>query len=42
MNNNNIIKFNYNPKEPLITHCSYCFKNVEEFRNKPISFSHQE
>lgn len=37
-----IIKYKTNPNKPLITHCSYCFKNIEEYKNKIKSFSHQE
>ncbi len=37
-----ILKFDYNPSKPLITHCSYCFKSIEEYKNKLKSFSHQE
>jgi len=40
--NNNTLKYRYNPSKPLITHCSYCFKNIEEYKNKLKSFSHQE
>lgn len=29
-----ILKFDYNPSKPLITHCSYCFKSIEEYKNK--------
>ena len=39
--NNKIIQFKFNPKKPLITHCSFCFKNIEEYKNKLKSFSHQ-
>ena len=39
---NNILKYKFNPKKPLITHCSYCFKSIEEYKNKLRSFSHQE
>ena len=38
----NTIKFKYDSNKPLITHCSYCFKNIDEFKNKLNSFSHQE
>ena len=38
----NLIKFRSNPTKPLITHCSYCFKNIEQYRNKIISFAHTE
>ena len=40
--NYQIIKFKNKPNKPLITHCSYCFKNIEEFRKKLTSFAHQE
>ena len=40
--NYNILKFKNNPTKPLITHCTYCFKNIEEFKNKLNSFSHKE
>ena len=26
----------------MITHCSYCFKDIEEYKNKLKSFAHQE
>ena len=29
--NNNTLKFYYKPTKPLITHCSYCFKDMEEY-----------
>ena len=31
-----------NPNKPLITHCSYCFKNIDEYKNKLKSYIHQE
>jgi len=37
-----ILKYHYNPSKPLITHCSYCFKSIEKYKNKLESFSHQE
>ena len=37
-----ILKFDYNPSKPLITHCSYCFKSIEEYKNKLKSYGHQE
>ena len=37
-----VIKYDYNPTRPLITHCSYCFKNIEQYRNKLLSFAHTE
>ena len=40
--NNNLLRFKYNPTKPLITHCSYCFKNIEEYKNKLSSFAHKE
>ena len=39
---NNTLKYTYNPSKPLVTHCSYCFKNIDDYRNKLKSFSHQE
>ena len=39
---NNLIKYKDKPSKPLITHCSYCFKNIEEYKIKLKSFSHQE
>ena len=39
---NNTLKFDFNCSKPLITHCSYCFKSLEEYKNKFKSFSHQE
>ena len=41
-NNNKIHKYKFNPSKPLITHCSYCFKSIEEYKNKLKSFTHQE
>ena len=38
----NTLKYFYDKKKPLITHCSYCFKDLEEYKNKLKSFSHQE
>ena len=38
----NILKYKNNESKPLITHCSYCFKNIEKYKNKLISFPHQE
>ena len=40
--NYKIIKFKKDPKKPLITHCSYCFKNIEEYRKKLTYYAHQE
>ena len=42
MNKNNILIYKDNPSKPLITHCSYCFKNIDEYKNKLNSFPHQE
>jgi beta-1,4-mannosyl-glycoprotein beta-1,4-N-acetylglucosaminyltransferase len=39
---NHILKYKINPSKPLITHCSYCFKELEQYKNKIKSFSHQE
>ena len=38
----NLLKYKFNPTKPLITHCSFCFKSIEEYRNKIKSFAHQE
>jgi len=40
--NNNTLKYKLNSSKPLITHCSYCFKDLEQYKNKIISFAHQE
>ena len=40
--NNTLIKYKYKPSKPLLTHCSYCFKNIEEYKDKLKSFSHQK
>ena len=32
----------HNSFKPLITHCSFCYSELEKYRNKLISFSHQE
>ena len=42
INNNNTLKFEFNQSKALITHCTYCFKNMEQFKNKLKSFAHQE
>ena len=39
---NNILKYKFNPSKPLLTHCSYCFKELEQYKNKIISFAHKE
>jgi hypothetical protein len=39
---NNTLKYKLNPSKALITHCSYCFKDLEQYKNKIKSFSHQE
>jgi len=39
---NNTLTYDYNPSKPLITHCSYCFKDIEEYKNKLKSFAHEE
>ena len=39
---NKFLKYKLNPSKPLITHCTYCFKELEQYRNKIKSFSHQE
>ena len=31
-----------NPYNPIITHCSYSFKNFDEYKNKLKSYIHQE
>ena len=36
---NHILKYKINPSRPLITHCSFCFKKLEQYKNKIISFS---
>ena len=38
----NTLKYKDNPNKPIITHCSYCFKDMEEYRNKIRSYGHQE
>ena len=40
--NRNTLKYSFNQSKPLVTHCSFCFKDIEEFRNKLKSFTHQE
>ena len=37
-----LMKYDYNPSKPLLTHYSYCFKNIEEYKNKLKSFAHTE
>ena len=41
-NDSNTIKYEYNPNKALITHCTYCFKSVEEYKNKLSSFTHTD
>jgi hypothetical protein len=41
-NENKILKYKLNSTKPLITHCSYCFNNIEEYKNKFRSFAHKE
>ena len=36
-NNNNILKYKSYPSKPLITHCSYCFRELEQYKNKITS-----
>ena len=38
----NMLIFLDKPSKPLITHCSYCFKNIEEYKKKFKSFMHQQ
>jgi len=40
--NRTTLKFKDNPTKPFVTHCSYCFKTIEAYRNKLKSYSHQE
>jgi heterodisulfide reductase subunit B len=40
--NSYILKNKHHPSMPLITHCSYCFKELEQYKNEINSFSHQE
>ena len=42
INKKKILKYKDHPEKPLITHCSYCFKNIEDYKNKLRSFAHQE
>ena len=42
VNTSDLLRYDYNFSKPLITHCSYCFKNIEEYRNKLQSFGHSE
>jgi beta-1,4-mannosyl-glycoprotein beta-1,4-N-acetylglucosaminyltransferase len=35
-------KYHRFPDYPIMTHCSYCFKTIEEYKFKLNSFSHQE
>ena len=37
-----LIRYDYNQSKSLITHCSYCFKNIEEYKTKLKSFAHTE
>ena len=38
----NLIRYDYNISKSLITHCSYCFKNIEEYKKKLKSYDHTE
>jgi hypothetical protein len=40
-NKKKTLTFNGTSK-PLVTHCSYCFNDLEKYKNKIRSFSHQE
>ena len=42
INNSDLMRYDYNPSKPLITHCSYCFKNIDEYKNKLKSSAHTE
>jgi len=42
MRSKQMLQYKNNPSRPLITHCSYCFKELEQYKNKIKSFSHQE
>ena len=37
-----IVKYKDHQSKPLITHCSFCFRNIEKYRNKLKSYAHQE
>ena len=37
-----VMKYDYNPSKPLATHYWYCFKSIEEYKNKLKSFAHTE
>ena len=39
---NIVLKYKYHSSKPLVTHCSYCFPNIEQYRNKFKSFTHQD
>ena len=39
---NNTLKYEYNKSKPLVTHCSYCYKNMQQYKNKLNSTVHQE
>ena len=40
--NSDLMKYDYNTSKPLITHYSYCFRNIEKYKNKLKSFAHTE
>ena len=42
MGKKKMLQYKLNPSRPLITHCSYCFKELDQYKNKIKSFSHQE
>ena len=36
------LRYKFNQSKPLVTHCSFCFKDIEQYRNKLKTTSHQE
>ena len=40
--NGKVFKYRSPNNDVFVTHCSYCFRNIEEYRNKLQSFSHTE
>ena len=41
-NSSHALTYDYNPSKPLFTHCTYCFKSIEEYKHKLQSFAHKE
>ena len=38
----NVLRYKDKPEKPLVTHCSYCFQSIEQYKMKFHAFAHQE